>query len=159
MDVTTDDTVRRATRSTLLTHHDNHTAVVLRAHPRGFAISTDQIDAMHHPTYPSVVLGAFPMYMIRTTLPNVESWMTTAISLPSAMALLALAQTHISHWKCLQPRCHHDPQEPLMTSVVCQTYPINLSFSLSSHLYASEISRTAPKRTFASTKSSLQRSI
>ncbi len=139
-------------------HHDIHTAIGPKAHLGGFAVPIDWIDAIHHPTYPSVVLEAFPMYMIRTTLPNVEGWTTmTATSFLSAGALLA--QTRISHWKRPQPRRHHGPRERLMTIVVCQACPINLSFSPSSHSCASGISRTAPKRTLASARSSLQRSI
>jgi hypothetical protein len=73
-----------------LIHHGIHsTGVVLRAHLRGFVFRTDKIDAIPHPTYPSVVLGAFLMFTIRTTLPNVERWTTTmATSLPSVGALL-----------------------------------------------------------------------
>jgi hypothetical protein len=156
--VTNDDTVHRAIRSTFLTHHGIHlSAVVPRAHLRGFVVPTDPIDAIHHPTYPSAVLGAFLMYTIRTTLLNVERWTTIATSLRSVGALSA--QTHIPHWKRPQRRRHLGPREPWMTSVVCQASPISISFSLSSHSSASGISRTAPKGTLASTKSSLQRSI
>ena len=41
MVVTIDDAACRAIRSIFLTHHGIHTAIVLRAHPRGFAIPTN----------------------------------------------------------------------------------------------------------------------
>ena len=69
------------------------------------------------------------MLMNRTTLPNVERWMTAiSISFPPAAALSA--QTRTSHKKPLWPRRHHGLREPRMTSVVCQACPISLSLPL-----------------------------